>query len=72
MAEKKVKAEKKIVATAGAFDVLRRPIITEKAAKLSEKNGVAFEVAKDATKTLNPSSFRVCVSKTSKGLPRWR
>ena len=50
MAEKKVKAEKKIVATAGAFDVLRRPIITEKAAKLSEKNGVAFEVASDATK----------------------
>ena len=50
MAEKKVKAEKKIVATAGAFDVLRRPIITEKAAKLSEKNGVAFEVAVKATK----------------------
>ena len=50
MAEKKVKAEKKIVATAGAFDILRRPIITEKAAKLSEKNGVAFEVAAAATK----------------------
>ena len=50
MAEKKVKAEKKIVATAGAFDILRRPIITEKAAKLSEKNGVAFEVAANATK----------------------
>jgi large subunit ribosomal protein L23 len=50
MAEKKVKAEKKIVATAGAFDILRRPIITEKAAKLSEKNGVAFEVAASATK----------------------
>ena len=50
MAEKKVKAEKKIVATAGAFDVLRRPIITEKAAKLSEKNSVAFEVAPKATK----------------------
>ena len=50
MAEKKVKAEKKIVATAGAFDILRRPIITEKAAKLSEKNGVAFEVAASTTK----------------------
>ena len=50
MAEKKVKAEKKIVATAGAFDVLRRPIISEKAAALSEKNGVAFEVAPHATK----------------------
>ena len=50
MAEKKVKAEKKIVATAGAFDVLRRPIISEKAAKLSESNGVVFEVAMSATK----------------------
>jgi large subunit ribosomal protein L23 len=50
MAEKKVKAEKKIVATAGAFDILRRPIITEKAAKLAESNGVAFEVAANATK----------------------
>jgi len=50
MAEKKVKAEKKIVATAGAFDILRRPIITEKAAKLAENNSVAFEVAASATK----------------------
>lgn len=50
MVEKKVKAEKKIVATAGAFDVLRRPIITEKAATLSEKNCVVFEVAAKATK----------------------
>ena len=46
MAEKKVK----LVATAGTFDVLRRPIISEKAAKLSESNGVVFEVAMDATK----------------------
>ena len=51
MAEKKVKAEKKIVATAGTYGILRRPIISEKAAKLSENNGVAFEVAMDATKT---------------------
>ena len=50
MAEKKVQAEKKIVATAGVFDILRRPIISEKAAKLSEGNAVAFEVAADATK----------------------
>ena len=50
MAEKKVSAEKKIVATAGIYDILRRPIISEKAAKLSESNGVAFEVAIDATK----------------------
>ena len=30
--------------------MLRRPIISEKAAKLSEKNGVVFEVAMSATK----------------------
>ena len=48
MAEKKV--EKKIVATAGIYDILRRPIISEKTAKLSESNGIAFEVAADATK----------------------
>jgi large subunit ribosomal protein L23 len=53
MAEKKVKeikAEKKVIATAGVYDVLRRPIISEKAAKLSESNAVAFEVAPKATK----------------------
>ena len=50
MAEKKVSAEKKIVATAGIYDILRRPIISEKAAKLSESNSVAFEVAMHATK----------------------
>ena len=48
MAEKKV--EKKLVATARTYDVLRRPIISEKAAKLSESNGVVFEVAMSATK----------------------
>ncbi|MBQ6110188.1 MAG: 50S ribosomal protein L23 [Alphaproteobacteria bacterium] len=48
MAEKKV--EKKLVATAGTFDVLRRPIISEKAARLSENNGVVFEIAMSATK----------------------
>ena len=46
MAEKKVK----LVATARTYDVLRRPIISEKAAKLSESNGVVFEVAMSATK----------------------
>ena len=50
MAENKVSAEKKIVATAGIYDILRRPIISEKAARLSESNGVAFEVAMQATK----------------------
>ena len=48
MAEKKV--EKKLVATANTYDVLRRPIISEKAARLSESNGVVFEVAISATK----------------------
>lgn len=48
MAEKK--AEKKIVATAGMYDILRRPILSEKTAKLSENNGIAFEIAADATK----------------------
>ena len=46
MAEKKVK----LIATAGTYDVLRRPIISEKAAKLSETNGVVFEIAMSATK----------------------
>jgi large subunit ribosomal protein L23 len=50
MAEKKVSSEKKVVATAGTYDILRRPIISEKTAKMSENNGVAFEVAMDATK----------------------
>ena len=49
MAEKKV-SSKKLVATAGTYDVLRRPIISEKAAKLSECNSVVFEVAMSATK----------------------
>ena len=48
MAEKKT--EKKLVASAHTYDVLRRPIISEKAAKLSESNGVVFEVAMSATK----------------------
>jgi large subunit ribosomal protein L23 len=50
MVDKKVKVEKKVVATAVVYDILRRPIISEKAAKMSENNGVVFEVAMDATK----------------------
>lgn len=50
MAEKKVSSEKKIVATAGTYGILRRPIISEKAAVLSENGAIAFEVAMDATK----------------------
>ena len=50
MAEKKVQTEKKTVVTAGVYDVLRRPIVSEKAVKLSEGNAVAFEIAMSATK----------------------
>jgi large subunit ribosomal protein L23 len=51
MAEKKVVSkEKKVVASANVYDILRRPIISEKAAKLAETNGLAFEVAASATK----------------------
>ena len=50
MAEKKAQTEKKSVVTADVYDVLRRPIVSEKAVKLSEGNGVAFEVAPNATK----------------------
>lgn len=45
------KTEKKLVATPRSFDILRQPVISEKAAKLAEANAVVFEVAKDATKT---------------------
>ena len=34
------------------YDVIRRPIITEKATLASEHNAVVFEVAKSATKPL--------------------
>ncbi|MEM6679726.1 MAG: 50S ribosomal protein L23 [Pseudomonadota bacterium] len=34
------------------YEVLRKPIITEKATMASEANAVVFEVAKDATKPL--------------------
>lgn len=47
MAEKKekiVKAEKKIAVRAEMYDVLRRPIISEKSAKLAEAGAMAFEV----------------------------
>lgn len=43
--------DKKIVATAGIYDILRRPVISEKAAKLSENGNLVFEVAMSATKT---------------------
>jgi large subunit ribosomal protein L23 len=42
--------EKKVVLTEKVYDVLRRPIISEKAAKMAENNGIVFEVAAEATK----------------------
>ncbi len=38
-------------ATADQYDVIRRPIITEKATMASDAGAVVFEVAIDATKT---------------------
>ena len=32
------------------YEVLRRPLITEKTTMLQERNGYAFEIAKNATK----------------------
>jgi len=43
-------ADKKVNITANTYDVLSRPIISEKAAKAAESNGIVFEVAPDATK----------------------
>jgi len=37
-------------AKAEQYDVIRRPVITEKATMTSENGGVVFEVAMDATK----------------------
>ncbi len=76
MAEKKAKVEKKTVVTAGVYDILRRPIISEKAAKLSEANGVAFEVDMRATKAdvaravtaiygIKPTKVNIVVTKGS-------
>ena len=59
MAERRVKespsakaagGRKKVVATAGMYDVLRRPIISEKSAKLAETGGLCFEIDARATK----------------------
>ena len=37
---------------AALYDVIRKPVITEKATMTSEHNGLVFEVAIDATKPL--------------------
>ena len=74
MAEKKVVSEKKVVATAGTYDVLLRPVISEKSAKISESNGIVFEIAPKATKSdvakavqaiynVKPSKVNVVVTK---------
>jgi len=39
-----------MTATPEQYEVIRRPIITEKATIASEANAVVFEVARDATK----------------------
>lgn len=44
------KATKTVTASAASYDVIRKPVITEKAMKGSEHNQVTFEVALDATK----------------------
>lgn len=74
MAEKKVVSEKKVVATAGTYDVLLRPVISEKSAMISESNGIVFEIAPKATKSdvaravqaiynVKPSKVNVVVTK---------
>ena len=59
MAEKK---ETKTVAkknpTAWNFDVLRKPVISEKTAKLAERNGFAFEIDPRATKKDVADAFK--------------
>ena len=41
-----------MTAKAELYDVIRKPVITEKATMASEANGLVFEVAIDATKPL--------------------
>ncbi len=44
------KSETKVGITAQSYDVIRSPIITEKATMASENNQVTFKVSADATK----------------------
>ena len=41
-----------MTAKAELYDVIRRPVITEKSTRASEHNAVVFEVRKDASKPL--------------------
>jgi len=43
-------ADKKVAVTARTYDVLRRPIISEKSAKCAETNSLVFEIDARATK----------------------
>jgi large subunit ribosomal protein L23 len=43
-------AENKIKLTAKIYDTIRKPVVSEKSAKLAENGGIAFEVAPKATK----------------------
>ena len=48
------------------YDVIRKPIITEKATRASEANAVVFEVAIDSNKPMHQSGCRK-LSLTCKG-----
>ena len=50
MAKAKAKTEQK-AATAAMFDLIQRPLVTEKSTAASEFNKVVFQVRTDATKT---------------------
>ncbi|WP_210529096.1 50S ribosomal protein L23 [Rubellimicrobium arenae] len=46
-----------MTATPSQYDIIRRPVITEKATLASESNAVVFEVAAEATKPLIKSAI---------------
>ena len=67
MAEKKVSSENKIVATAGVYDILVRPVISEKSAKLSETL-LSSRLTRVITSSRgNPSAIHDSASKVSAG-----
>ncbi len=49
-------ANKPVLSREAMFDVIRGPLITEKATALSERNQVGFKVAIDATKPMIKAS----------------
>lgn len=48
---KKVEKKEQVALTSRLYEIVRRPVITEKTMKMSESSQVVFLVAKDATKT---------------------